>query len=62
MVDEEEGLRPTPLLPQPPLDRLGIEELGQYIAGLEAEIGRARLEITRKHGVRDAADSVFRRG
>ena len=58
--EEDEVRRPAPLLQPPPLDRLGVEELQSYIAGLRAEIARVEAEIGRKQGIRAAADSVFK--
>jgi uncharacterized small protein (DUF1192 family) len=43
------------------LDTLGIEELGEYIGELRAEIARVEAEIERKQGHRSAADAFFRR-
>ena len=57
--DDEPRPRPT-LLNTPPLDRLGVEELQAYIAGLRGEIARAEAEIARKQGFRAAANSVFK--
>lgn len=41
------------------LDAMSIEALGEYIAGLEAEIVRARATVEAKKAARSAADSVF---
>jgi uncharacterized small protein (DUF1192 family) len=41
------------------LDLLAVDELQVRIARLEAEIGRARRMIEKKHGVRSAAESLF---
>ena len=43
------------------LSRLSVEELRDYIARLEAEIERARAEITAKQGVRGAAEAMFKK-
>ena len=54
---------PTPkpqLILNPPLERLGVDELRAYIAGLQAEIARAQAEIGRKDALRTAADAFFR--
>ena len=59
MLTEDEPQRPAPA-PATPLDRMGIGELEGHIAGLRAEIARAEAEITRKKGLRSAADGVFR--
>ena len=49
--------------PAQPMDLtlMGIEELEIYIAELEAEITRVRLEITAKLGQRRGAEALFRR-
>jgi len=53
---------PKPAPPKPKdLEAMSLEALRDYIADLEAEIGRAREVIARKHTARSAADSVFRR-
>jgi len=39
---------------------MSIEALNEYIAGLEAEIERARAEIAKKQNSRAAAESVFK--
>jgi uncharacterized small protein (DUF1192 family) len=43
------------------LEPLGVAELRDYIAQLQAEIARAEAAIARKQGHRTAADSVFRK-
>ena len=43
------------------LSLMGIEELEAYIAELETEITRVRLEITTKLGQRRGAEALFRR-
>jgi len=43
------------------LTLLGIEELEAYIAELEAEIARVRIEITAKLGQRRGAEALFKR-
>ncbi len=49
--------------PAPPKDLtlMGIEELEDYIAGLEAEIARVRVEVAGKLGQRRGAEALFRR-
>lgn len=42
------------------LEILSIDALGEYIAGLEAEIARARGVIAHKEKARSAADAVFK--
>jgi uncharacterized small protein (DUF1192 family) len=43
------------------LDLYGVDELGERIAALEAEIDRARAQIARKQATRAAADALFKR-
>ena len=60
-MDEEE-LEPRRKAVQPKdLTLMGIEELETYIAELEAEIARVRLDITAKLGQRRGAEALFKR-
>jgi uncharacterized small protein (DUF1192 family) len=60
-MDETE-LEPRHRPPQPKdLGGLGIAELEIYIAGLEAEIARARAEISAKRDQRRGAEALFKR-
>ena len=60
-MDEEE-LEPRRKRAQPKdLTLLGIEELETYIAELEAEIARVRIEISAKRGQRRGAEALFKR-
>jgi len=60
-VDESE-LEPRRKPAQPKdLTLMGIEELETYIAELEAEIARVRVEITVKLGQRRGAEALFKR-
>ena len=59
MMMEEEPARPTIGAPVA-LDRMGVDELERYIAGLRAEIARAEAVIAAKQGHRSAADTLFR--
>ena len=60
-MDEEE-LEPRRKTAQPKdLTLMGIEELETYIAELEAEIARVRLDITAKLGQRRGAEALFKR-
>ena len=43
------------------LTLLGIEELETYVAELEAEIARVRVEITARLGQRRGAEALFKR-
>ncbi len=59
---EEEDLVPRRQPPKPKdLTLLGIAELEEYIAGLEAEIARARAEIAAKQKQRSGAEALFKR-
>jgi uncharacterized small protein (DUF1192 family) len=60
-MDDSE-LEPRSKAAQPKdLTTLGIEELENYIADLEAEIARVRVEITAKVGQRRGAEALFKR-
>ncbi|MEO9190953.1 MAG: DUF1192 domain-containing protein [Acetobacteraceae bacterium] len=43
------------------LDSMSVEELGEYIGELRAEIARVEADIGRKQSHRSAADAFFRR-
>jgi len=59
---EEEDLLPQRQKPKPKdLTLLGVVELEEYIAGLEAEIARARSEIAAKQKQRTGAEALFKR-
>ena len=59
---DEEDLLPQRQKPKPrDLTLLGIAELEEYIAGLEAEIARARQEIAAKQTQRTGAEALFKR-
>ena len=52
---------PAKKKPEPKkLEEMSIEALGDYIAELEAEIGRARHAVALKKEARQGADSVFK--
>jgi uncharacterized small protein (DUF1192 family) len=61
IIDEDD---PAPQR-QPPklkdLTLMGIAELEEYIAGLEAEVARARAEIAAKQKQRSGAEALFKR-
>lgn len=61
IMDEEDLLpqRQKPKLKD--LTLLGVAELEEYIAGLEAEIARARAEIAAKQRQRTGAEALFKR-
>ena len=60
---EEDDSRPLkgPVKPRD-LDDLSIADLEEYIAGLEAEIARARQDIVRKDRHREGVEGLFKRG
>jgi uncharacterized small protein (DUF1192 family) len=61
IVDEEDLVpRNQPKKPKD-LTLMGIAELEEYIAGLDAEIARARAEIAAKQKQRTGAESLFKR-
>ena len=60
-MDDTE-LEPRRKVAQPKdLTLMGIAELEAYIAELETEITRVRVEITVKLGQRQGAEALFRR-
>ncbi|MEC8174201.1 MAG: DUF1192 domain-containing protein [Pseudomonadota bacterium] len=60
MAEEDDDL-PRALRPKPTdLDVMGIEELNEYIAELEAEIERVKSAIVKKEQQRIAASAVFK--
>ncbi|MGH7095861.1 MAG: DUF1192 domain-containing protein [Stellaceae bacterium] len=59
---DEEDLLPQRQKPKPrDLSLLGIVELEEYIAELEAEIARTHAEIVLKRGHRGGAEALFKR-
>lgn len=55
-------LEPRKAVPKPKdLDLLGVEELKDYLAELEAEAERVRAKIAGKTDYKSAADSLFKR-
>jgi uncharacterized small protein (DUF1192 family) len=61
IVDEEDLVpRNQPRKPRD-LTLLGIAELQEYIAALEAEIARVRAEIAAKQKQRSGAEALFKR-
>ncbi len=59
---DPEDLEPRLRKAQPkPLDGLSIAELEAYVAGLEAEIVRARGVIAGKQSHKSAVDALFKR-
>lgn len=61
MLNDDDPPRPSgQLVASPPLDRLGVAELQEYILRLRTEIARAEAEVTRKQAVMNAAHGVFR--
>jgi uncharacterized small protein (DUF1192 family) len=57
---EEDAPRRAPGFVPPVLDGWDVEELKNYIARLQAEIGRAEAAIAKKQAHRGAADAFFR--
>ncbi len=58
---DEDDLIPRNVKPQPKnLEPMSIEALEDYIAGLEAEIIRARAVIADKSDARNEAEGFFR--
>jgi len=60
-MDEEELEPRRKAAQQRDLTLMGIEELEAYVAELEAEIARVRIEITAKLGQRRGAEALFKR-
>ena len=59
---DDEDFEPRRKSPQPvDLGVMGVAELEAYIAGLEAEVARARSEIAAKLGRRQGAEALFKR-
>ncbi|WP_207476832.1 DUF1192 domain-containing protein [Arenibaculum pallidiluteum] len=57
-----DDLEPRRETPKPKdLSVMGIEEIESYIAGLQAEISRARAAIDQKRAARQGADTFFKR-
>ena len=62
MAIDPEELEPKKTKPQPrDLEGLGVAELQDYIAGLEAEIARARAAIAKKQDHRSGAEAFFKK-
>jgi uncharacterized small protein (DUF1192 family) len=59
MFEEEERPKRAPRFMPLPLDGLGVQELREYIASLQAEISRAEAAIAARGQQRNAADAVF---
>ena len=60
-MDFEEMEPRKPAAVRKDLSSLGVAELRDYIAGLEAEIERARAAIAAKEAQRSAAEAFFRK-
>ena len=59
---DEEDLAPQRQAPKlKDLTLMGVAELTEYIAGLEAEIARARVEIAARQKQRSGAEALFKR-
>ncbi|HYH37948.1 MAG TPA: DUF1192 domain-containing protein [Azospirillum sp.] len=59
-TDELEPRKPKPAPKD--LSTLSVGELKDYIAGLEAEIARARTFIDAKEAHKNAAEALFKKG
>lgn len=60
MFEDDEDAGRARKAAQPVLDDMSIEDLTEYIASLEAEIERVKVEIDRREKHRDAAAQVFK--
>jgi len=60
-MDDEDLLPGKKPAPPKDLTLLGIAELEEYIAGLEAEIARAQAEIAAKKKHRGGIEALFKR-
>lgn len=58
-IDDLEPRKAKPALKD--LSSLGVAELRDYIAALEAEIARARAAIAAKEAQKSAAEAFFRK-
>ena len=62
MARDDDELEPRTKKPQPKnLDPMSVEELRDYIAGLQAEIARAEEKIKAKQAHAAAAQTFFKR-
>lgn len=43
------------------LELLGVQELGERITALEAEIMRIKAQLAKKEGTRSAAEALFKK-
>jgi uncharacterized small protein (DUF1192 family) len=61
MIEEEDLVARNQPKKLKDLTLMGIAELQEYIAGLEAEAARARAEIAAKQKQRTGAEALFKR-
>jgi len=61
MIEEEDLVARNQPKKLKDLTLMGIAELEEYIAGLEAEAARARAEIAAKQKQRSGAEALFKR-
>lgn len=58
-ADDLEPIKKKPALKN--LDEMSIDALNEYIAGLQAEIERAKAMIASKQSARQGAESFFKK-
>jgi uncharacterized small protein (DUF1192 family) len=61
ILDEEELLPRNQQKKPKDLSSMGVAELEEYIAALNAEIARARAEIAARQHQRSGAEALFKR-
>lgn len=61
MADDEETAPRRSTVGPPDLSGWSVAELEAYIARLEVEMARARVEIEAKNSVRSAAEALFKK-
>lgn len=59
-MDDDDRKKPVSHEVGMPIDTMSVDELGQRIALLEAEIARLRQAIEARQKSRSAADSLFK--
>lgn len=61
MMDNDEREPKRSKVGPPDISGWSVEELEAYIARLEVEMARARVEIEAKNSVRSAAEALFKK-